>query len=440
MQALIKHKEKAPILIIDDEPANVLALEAVLQNLGQPIVRAYTGKEALKKILEYDFAVILMDAYMPEYDGFETACLIRMRDKSRYTPIIFLSALYQKEIDIAQGYAMGAVDYIFKPIDPAILRSKVQVFINLFTKSIHAQMLQVELKKRVCAEKALKQLAYQTQSILTSAGEGIYGLDTNGIITFANPAAATILGMTVDELISQPVHCMLNPTPLNNDNRDAWKQNPIFLALQNNEVYHNDDGIFLKKDGSTIPVEYTISPKKGKRLTKFYGAVVVFKDISSRKRAEELACQHQHQLEIAHKARLSTMEEMASALAHELNQPLSAIANYGRGCIRRLQTEPLDTAELLYATNEIARLAERAGQVIHRIKNFIRKSNLNYKRININKLIVKMDKLINYELMNTAVIIYYNLSDVALWTMVDKVQIEQVILNLLRNGVEAMSQ
>jgi two-component system, sporulation sensor kinase E len=118
----VKNVKRSHILIVDDNPSNLLTLEAILKPLNQILVYARSGKEALKQVLKYDFSVILMDAHMPELDGFETVKLIRMRDKSCYTPIIFLSAYHQDEINVNQGYEIGAVDYILKPINPMILK------------------------------------------------------------------------------------------------------------------------------------------------------------------------------------------------------------------------------------------------------------------------------------------------------------------------------
>jgi C4-dicarboxylate-specific signal transduction histidine kinase len=166
----------------------------------------------------------------------------------------------------------------------------------------------------------------------------------------------------------------------------------------------------------------------------------MFKDISHRKRAEKLVLQHQHQLELAHKAQLSALEEMASALAHELNQPLASIANYTRGCIRRIHAKSVNMYEFVSTLDEVAGLAERAGKIIHRIKDFARKDKSYYERIHINELILGMCNLINYEIKDPNINIQYQLSDDSLYIMADKIQFEQVILNLLRNGIEAMCQ
>src|SRR5206468_7689764 len=127
--------ERVNILLVDDQPNNLLALEAVLEGEDRALVRAASGAEALMRILDDDFAVILMDVQMPGLDGFETAALIRERDRSRHTPIIFLTAFQSTDRQVAQGYALGAVDFLSKPIVPAVLRSKVAVFVELFQKT-----------------------------------------------------------------------------------------------------------------------------------------------------------------------------------------------------------------------------------------------------------------------------------------------------------------
>jgi signal transduction histidine kinase len=159
---------RARILLVDDRQENLVALEAVLESLGQELVKATSGREALRHLLESDFAVILLDVKMPEMDGFETASLIRERERSRHTPIIFLSALKSEEF-LFRGYYMGAVDYLFKPIVPDILRSKVSVFIDLHKKSKLLERQAASLREknaelehavaeRTRAEEALREL------------------------------------------------------------------------------------------------------------------------------------------------------------------------------------------------------------------------------------------------------------------------------------------
>jgi len=119
------------ILLVDDQPEGLLALEALLQGPERNIVKTRSGREALRQLLKADFALILLDVQMPDMDGFQTAELIRQRDSSKNTPIIFLTAGHKSEANIFRGYAVGAVDYVLKPIVPEILRSKVSVFVDL---------------------------------------------------------------------------------------------------------------------------------------------------------------------------------------------------------------------------------------------------------------------------------------------------------------------
>ena len=127
--------ERAKILMVDDRPENLLALEAILGSLDQVLVRASSGEEALRALLKDDFALILLDAQMPGMDGFETATRIKRRSRTKDVPIIFLTALEKDQNSSYRGYASGGADYISKPFDPWILRAKVQVFVDLWTAS-----------------------------------------------------------------------------------------------------------------------------------------------------------------------------------------------------------------------------------------------------------------------------------------------------------------
>src|SRR5262245_6437794 len=123
-------QQKTKILLVDDTAENLVSLEAALSSLGEELVTASSGKEALRHLLNDDFAAILLDVRMPDMDGFETAELIRSRPRSRQTPILFLTG-YKNEEHLFRGYDLGAVDFLFKPIVPEVLRSKVAVFVEL---------------------------------------------------------------------------------------------------------------------------------------------------------------------------------------------------------------------------------------------------------------------------------------------------------------------
>ena len=144
---------KARILLVDDRPENLLALEAILSSLDQTLVRAASGEEALKALLSAEFAVILLDVQMPGMDGFETASHIKRRERTRDIPIIFLTAINREPQHAFRGYSAGAVDYLSKPFDPWVLRAKVAVFVELYLKN--RQLLeQAELLRGQLADSA----------------------------------------------------------------------------------------------------------------------------------------------------------------------------------------------------------------------------------------------------------------------------------------------
>ena len=166
---------KANILLVDDRPESLLALEVVLADLGQNLVRADSGTQALRCVLMQDFAVILLDVHMPGMNGFETAALIRERERSMHTPIVFLTASDQSELAVFRGYSVGAVDYLIKPFAPEILKSKVAVFVDLFQMREKArqqanqlvdinQNLEREIAERKRAEAEIKRRADELEA------------------------------------------------------------------------------------------------------------------------------------------------------------------------------------------------------------------------------------------------------------------------------------
>lgn len=153
---------KADILMVDDEPRNLLALEGLLEPLGQNLLRAQSGEEALRMVLKHNLAVILLDVRMPGLDGFETARMIHSRERSRHTPIIFLTGVSLEMESAFRGYEVGAVDYLIKPLVAEVLRSKVSVFVDLHKKNV---ALTSEIKERKIAEAQLRESEVQLRAL-----------------------------------------------------------------------------------------------------------------------------------------------------------------------------------------------------------------------------------------------------------------------------------
>ena len=186
------------ILVVDDHPSNLLALEAILEPIGQVLVRASTGREALRHVLRQDFAVILLDVQMPDMDGFETARLIRQRQRSRYTPIIFLTAHSREESDLIHGYEHGAVDYVVKPFNPDVLRWKVEVFVALYLQQQRLQRQESalwELERRMLARQS--ELRFRT--LVDALPLFIWAMLPDGAITYTNRCWLEYAGLRPDQ-------------------------------------------------------------------------------------------------------------------------------------------------------------------------------------------------------------------------------------------------
>jgi CheY-like chemotaxis protein len=176
--ALMMDHEKINILLVDDQPAKLLAYEAILKELDENLVVAASGREALEILLKNEIAVILVDVCMPELDGFELASMIREHPRFQKTAMIFISAIQVSDIDRLRGYEMGAVDYVPVPVVPEVLRAKIKVFAELYRKTRQLERLNAELEDRVRArtaelERSTAQLveSEQRRSMAIAAGK-----------------------------------------------------------------------------------------------------------------------------------------------------------------------------------------------------------------------------------------------------------------------------
>jgi len=260
---------QAKILLVDDDARSLMAMETLLTGPGRVVITADSGHEALRQVLRHDFAVILLDVRMPRVDGFEAAELIRQREQSRHTPIIFLSAVDKLEEDVFRGLASGAVDYLFKPVVPAVLQSKVSVFVDLY-----------RLRERVKLQ-AVRQGEERFRLLVDSIRDcSILLLSADGAVTSWNPGTRLVEGYEADDVIGRN-HSLFCTA------EDIARGYPG-LALDTAAAagQHEAEGWRVRKDGSTFWAHVVITAMKDE-TGKLSGFARVARDLTERKVAEE---------------------------------------------------------------------------------------------------------------------------------------------------------
>src|SRR5580692_1387732 len=198
-------ESRMKILLVDDTPENLVSLEAALIGLGEDLVLAQTGKEALRHLLDDDFAAILLDVRMPEMDGFETAELIRSRPRSKQIPILFLTG-YRDEEHLFRGYDLGAVDFLFKPIVPEVLRSKVAVFVELSRTNAKLRQQTDALRKQA---EVLEKAKQKFRSLLEAAPDAMVVCREDGEIVMVNSQTEILFHCGRDRLISKNITALV---------------------------------------------------------------------------------------------------------------------------------------------------------------------------------------------------------------------------------------
>jgi len=291
--------------------------------------------------------------------------------------------------------------------------------------------LQEELVRRQQATQALRQSEELFRTVIGASKDAIVAADQHGCITIFNPAAEELLGAPAAEMIGQPLDCLIPP-----EYRAAHRQfvrDYFQSGRPRGAIGRTLELPILRQDGSTVPVELSLSAgRSGERQF----VLAVIRDIRARKQADEALRLHREQL--ARVARISTVGEMAAGLAHELAQPLSAIRYYARGCITRLAANQWSTADALRTLEKISGQAERAGEFIRRLKVFVRRTQPQRALCDINEIVQSATSLATPEARQARVALELDLSGDLPPVLVDRIQIEQVILNLVRNGIEAM--
>jgi PAS domain S-box-containing protein len=323
---------KANILIVDDRPDKLLALKSVLEALGENILEARSGKDALRVLLKDEVAVILMDVAMPGMDGFETASLIRQRPSTSLTPIIFITSINSSDNHIARGYSLHAVDYLLSPIVPEILRTKVCVLVDLYKKTELIKRQAEQLRsieetrhKRELAEVSDRlEIETRRNRFFTLAPDllGIARLD--GHLVQLNPSWTRVLGYQPEELSALSGFDLVHPD-------DLGSLMDHLANLKNSASHVQSEARFRHKDGSYRWLRWVVAPFPQERLIYIFA-----QDITARKAAEAEINHLNHELSQQIAALTAANRELEAfnySIAHDLRTPLRSMSGFSRALL-----------------------------------------------------------------------------------------------------------
>ena len=311
------------VLIVDDEPKNLVAMQAILEGPDRELVCANSGEEALRHVLNGDFALIILDVHMPGIDGFDTAELIRQREQTRDTPILFITAAVRGEFAVSRGYSLGAVDYLLRPLEPDVLRFKVGVFVDLYRKTAEIRSQATELAR---AE------AFLTSVLQGATEHAIVALDTAGRIVVWNEGARRIYGYAHEAVAGRHVRMLFY-----DDAQGALPQ----ALLKHVDRQGRAEGEFWQRRvaGGSFVARITLS-RREEASGAGGGYVFVSRDITAERQAEQARAEL-YQLREAN----AIKDEFLGLVSHELRTPLTMILGNAQSLGARFRSLAPDVVE-----------------------------------------------------------------------------------------------
>ncbi len=413
------------ILIVDDEPKNLTVLESVLTQANYRLVRAESGDAALLALVAEEFALIILDINMPGMSGLELAAIIKDRKKTAQVPIIFLTAYYNEDQHMLTGYGTGAVDYLLKPVNPAILRSKVGVFAELHRKSretaVAHRILLGEMGERRRAEEKLRVLneeleqrvverTEKVESILRSISDGLMVLDANWRFTFFSERAAAMVRRPRVDLIGA---CVWDVFP---HTREGQTSTEFRLAVTTGQPQQFQEYYPAPVDRW---FEFHCHPSAE-------GLAVYFHDITARRQAED---------SLRHASRLK--DEFLAMLGHELRNPLSAIAN----AVELLREAGSDPQEAAWPLSMLERQRANLTRIVDDLLDVARitrgQITLQLERVNVGEIIERAVETVLAQVEKKGhELIHSRGLGSDLIVEADATRLEQCVVNLLVNAAK----
>jgi signal transduction histidine kinase len=420
---------RARVLLVDDDERNLLALSEVLEPIAD-VVTATSGRTALRELLRDEFAVILLDVFMPDMDGYETASLIRKRSQTARIPIIFLSAVNKETEHLMRGYAMGAVDYVFKPVDPVILKSKVAVFVDLFElrqqvaeqSRAEQELREAKLRaetERLAVERELQHARLRQAAMLEALPLALYEakFDALGRLTrqFVGGDVAKLAGVDVDALATGDLRWC--------DRIDS----PQLAEIERRLASGEDSAVtaqyrWTRSDGTAIQV---LDQCVRSRTTPGHWVGTLI-DVTAQRELEQQLIQSR---------KAEALGQLTGGVAHDFNNLLAAVL----GGLRLLESR-VTFAEAEQRIVDHMRLAgEKGAELVRRLMAFARKQDLSPASIDPEKLRDTVAGLVEHAL-DGVVTLDWRMAGDGLQIYADPAQLELALVNLLINARDAMPE
>ncbi len=418
------------VLLVDDDERNLLAVQSILEDLGE-IVSARSGEEALRHLLKGEFAVILLDVYMPGMDGYETAQIIRNRDQTKGIPIVFLSAVNKEAEHLLRGYAMGAVDYVFKPVDPIVLRSKVAVFVDLFAKTKEVErnarqeqaLLDANLRanaERLRAEQELRRAEQRQQAIIQSLPMVLYLEPHDRSPRWPNYVSGdlkAVTGFSHQDIAEKP---------------DIWA-----------DRLHPDDRIGVlaaieaRRKSGRLSVEYRWQCADG-TYKHFLDQAVLLKDADGRPvefagTLTDISEQRSLESQLIQAQKMDAIGKLTGGIAHDFNNLLAAVIG-GLSLLDKRASLKEEDHRILGMTK---RAAEQGSELVRRLLAFARRQKLEPNPIDLGALQEAVWDLLTHTL-GGLVDIEWHAARRTWKAFADQAQLELALVNLIINARDAM--
>jgi signal transduction histidine kinase/DNA-binding response OmpR family regulator len=420
----------ARVLIVDDDERNAFAAVQALEGLGHELVVANSGKEALRKLLEGDFAAILLDLHMPEMDGYETARFISGHPRTRHIPIVFVTAVFRDEAHLFQAYTAGAVDVVFKPVDPFILRSKVSVLVDLHLKTVEVSRQAERLKalieenarvhaEKLEAERALRRTKERQEAILKSLPIVIHARTAEPPFAplFVSEQAEAVCGFPPSQFVDEPAFGFGRVHP-----EDAGRLVRALRGALESGTYACEYR-WRGADGA-----YRTFLDRGIAATSDDGALLFgsLQDVTEHKALEEQLAQAQ---------KMEAVGQLTGGVAHDFNNLLTIVMGNADMLIRRCEPD----GPMLLKLQAIRQAAERGQALNRQLLAFARRDRLRSEVTNVDTLIADFLPLMA-QAVGEAVTVTAQSAGQELRVEVDPAHLETALLNLAVNARDAMLQ